>query len=93
MSGNRFERSNTPGSPIHRVLERGGKVKRRRSQSQYNLPDALYISDRFQVICRLLSTAAVIVEPRRATSRACLRIEVQNGPNQPNQGIGVAVQV
>ncbi|KAF8853004.1 hypothetical protein BDZ45DRAFT_93283 [Acephala macrosclerotiorum] len=36
------------------------------------------------------STAAAIVEHRRATSRVCLRIAVQNGPNQ---GLGVAVQV
>jgi hypothetical protein len=90
VSGDGFKKSNTPGSPIYRVVKRRGKAKRRRSQSQYNLSNALYISDRFQVICRSSSTAAAIVEPRRATSRVCLRIAVQNGPNQ---GLGVAVQV
>lgn len=33
VSRDGFERSNTPGSPTHRVVERRGKAKRRRSQS------------------------------------------------------------
>jgi len=33
VSGDGFERSNTSGSPTHRVVERRGKAKWRRSQS------------------------------------------------------------
>ena len=40
-----FEKSDTPGSSTHRVVKRRGKAKRRRSQSQHNLLDAMYIPD------------------------------------------------
>jgi hypothetical protein len=90
VSWNEFERSNTPGSSSHRLKEQRGNTKRKRSQSWHNLLDTMYLSDGFQVIRWSSSTAAAIVEHWRATSRVCLRIAVQNGPNQ---GLGVAVQV
>jgi hypothetical protein len=89
VSGNEFEKSDNPSTSTRRLKEQRGHAKRRR-QSQHNLLDAMCISDELQVIRRSSSTAVAIVESRRATSRVCLRIAVQNGPNQ---GLGVAVQV
>lgn len=81
VSGNEFEKSNTRGSSTRRVVERRDNAKRRRSKSQHNLLDAMYISNELQVIRRLSSTAAATAEPWRATSRVCLRIAARNGPN------------
>ncbi len=89
VSGNEFEKSNTPSASTRRLKEQRGHAKWRR-QSQHNLLDAMHMSDGFQVIRWSSSTAVTIAESRRATSRVCLRKAIQNGPNQ---ALGVAVQV
>lgn len=88
VPGNEFERSSNRSSSSPRLQEQRGNTKRKRSQGQHNLLDAIHMSN--GVIRQSPSIAAAAVEHWRATARVCLGVAVQNGPNQ---GLGVAVKV
>lgn len=47
MSSDEFEPGNTLNPLTHRVVERRGKTERTSSQSQYNFPDVMCISEGF----------------------------------------------